>query len=91
MPERSDERWETCQIEREEQTGFFGSKVVYTVVATGPSGLRVVVATVTADAAVGGAAPGWEALTERLEAAGWEPEPTSSNDLPTFRRRLRER
>ena len=89
MRERSEERWETCQIEREEQTGFFGSKVVYTAVTTGHSGHRVVVATVTADAPVDEAAPGWEALADRLEAAGWEPEPTSSGDLPTFRRRLR--
>ncbi len=91
MHEQSAERWETCQIEREEQTGFFSSTVVYTAVTTGLSGHRVVVATVTADAPVGGAPPGWEALAERLEAAGWEPEPTSSSELPTFRRRLRER
>ena len=89
MRERSDERWETCQIEREEQTGFFGSTVVYTAVTTGPSGHRVVVATVTADAPGGGAAPGWEVLADRLEAAGWEPAPMSSSDLPSFRRQLR--
>ena len=89
MRERSEERWETCQIEREEQTGFFSSKVVYTAVTTDQSGHRVVVATVTVDAPAGGAALGWEALGERLMAAGWEPEPTSSSDLPTFRRRLR--
>ena len=89
MRERSDERWETCQIEREEQTGFFGSKVVYTALTTDPSGHRVVVATMTAGGTVGGAAPGWEALADRLDAAGWEPERTSSSDLPSFRRQLR--
>ena len=93
MGETAGEHWETCQIEREEQTGFFGSTVVYTAVTTDRSGHRQVVATETVNAAIGVRSgvdtPGWTPLAERLEAAGWERVAASRDGGPTFRRRWR--
>ncbi len=93
MAEAAGERWDTCQIEREEQTGFFGSTVVYSAVTTDRSGHRQVVATATVSVATGGGpgadTPGWTPLAERLRAAGWEQVPVRSEAAPTFRRRRR--
>ncbi len=91
MSDTTHEPWETCQIEREEQTGFFGSRVVYTAVTTGRSGHRQVVASVTVEASAGAGTdtPGWTPLAERLGAAGWEPESATGGELPTVRRRRR--
>ena len=91
MRDGSGELWDMCQLEREEQTGFFGSTVVYTAVLTDHNGHRQVVARVTVEARVGEGAdtPGWTPLAERLAAAGWELVPATGDALPTFRRRRR--
>ena len=89
MSDASEERWERCQIEREEQTGFFGSRVVYSAVHTDQSGRRRVVATQTVDRRRGSAGADWESLAERLVAGGWEQLPHAADALPSFQRRLR--
>ena len=89
MRDGSGELWDTCQLEREEQTGFFGSTVVYTAMLTGRGGHRQVLARLTVEAPVGEGADrsGWTPLAERLAAAGWELVPATGDELPTFRRR----
>ena len=91
MRDGSGELWDTCQLEREEQTGFFGSTVVYTAVMTGRSGHRQVLARLTVEAPADGGAEraGWTPLAERLTAAGWELVPATGDELPTFRRSRR--
>ncbi len=85
----SDRRWEVCQIEREEQLGFFGSTVVFRAVVTGTRGRRVLAATDAGTPHRGSSGGGWEALADRLVADGWEPVSEPSSALPTFRRPIR--
>ncbi len=87
--EAQDGQWEHCQIEQDEQAGFFRSRVVYRVVTVDRDGHRKVLETTTVARQPAEAVGGWEPLAERLVASGWEQVPQAAGALPTFRRLLR--